>query len=113
MANPDLPVIGYRAGNAERLQPLTESDGHIGRLGLITLDGHRRTDQIGPAGIFKGNRLNRFDDLSHIDAAGQTQLLGLVQRGDAIGRKKRGDLGNPSFISLKQSHGRLLIPCVG
>ena len=104
VADTDLAVISNRTGNAEGLESFAQGLGDFRSDGLAALDGDSGADEVGPAGVFKTDGLDVADALDDVQTFGFGDLLGFVQRSDAVGFQEGFDLGDPAFITFKKSH---------
>ena len=105
VAKAHLALLGYGAGDAERLQ--ADADG-LRRFGsglhaLFQCNG--RAHAVGPAGVFKADGLDTFHDLVGVEARGLADVAALLHAGNSVLRKDGIDFVDSSLVAFKQSHG--------
>lgn len=84
VAQAHLAVVGHGAGNAEGLEPFADGFSGVGGLRAALLDGDGGAHHIGPAGVFKGDRLDSVDDFTDVDALGKAELFRFFNGTDAV-----------------------------
>ena len=74
MSETHRALFGNRAGHAERLKPLADSDSRVGSFLATLLYGNRTTYGVSPRSVFESYGLGGFDYLVYVDTVIETEL---------------------------------------
>ena len=78
MTQTDLAVLGDRSVDAEGLKALTNGAGSVSGVLNALLQRNGCTHAVGPAGVFKADRLDSLDNLIGIKARFLTDSAALL-----------------------------------
>ena len=84
VADTYLTVVGYRTGDTEALQTLTNIVGSLNSVLCLFLQSDSSTYNVSPLGVLKANHLCLLTSLVRIDAGCITNLVSLFDGGDTV-----------------------------
>ena len=101
VAQTDVSLLGYGAGDAERFQTDTDGLGGVGSCFGAFLDRDSAAQSVGPAGVFKSDGLYALDDFIGIKALALAELSCFLEAAQAILGEALLDFGHSSFLAFK------------
>ena len=104
MADTNLTLVSYGAGDAERLQAFADALGSFGSSLYVLLKRDGGAQFIGPLCVFKADGLGAFYDLLSVYALGVGVGFYFFKILEAVLIEHGLELGHAAFIVFKQSH---------
>ena len=102
VAETNLAVVSYGAGDAESLQAFADGCGCVSSGAAVFLDGDGSAYCVSPLGILEADGLNAFGDGIGIEAGRLADIAALFDGVDTIGFEDGCDLVDTSLVGFKK-----------